>query len=160
MKTFIKIYGKILPQKDVEGHPLPNLPQTLADCFGWQEMTRKITQAFYSLSAADRAKACIVTRNYGEAGAIEYYGEKYHLPLPPVSGHLQYYIWGPGRFSGEVVIAVGFSYDDVKATYQDVRKGPILTNPYTMPYERANPIYVGRKPLKRFQEIKPWVKVV
>ena len=158
VKTFIKIYGKIFPRTDVEGHTLPNLPQTLADCFGWQEMTRKVAQVYHSLPEADRVKACIVARNYGEAGAIEYYGAKYHLPLPPVSGHLQYYIWGPGRFSGEVVIAVGFSYDDVKVTYQDVRKGPILTNPYMMPYEKANPIYVGRKPLKRFQEMKPWFK--
>ncbi len=158
VKTCIKIYGKILPKKDVESHALPNLPQTLADCFGWQEMTRKVAQVYHSLPAVDRAKACIVTRNYGEAGAIEYYGAKYHLPLPPVSGHLQYYIWGPGKFSGEVVIAVGFSYNDVKVTYQDVREGPILTNPYMMPYEKANPIYVGRKPLKRFQEMKPWFK--
>jgi hypothetical protein len=158
VETFLKTYGKISTQKDVEGHALPNLPQILADRFGWHEMTRKVAQVYHSLPATDRAKACIVTRNYGEAGAIEYYGEKYHLPLPPVSGHLQYYIWGPGRFSGEVVIAVGFPYDDVKASYQDVKKGLILTNPYMMPYERANPIYVGRKPLKRFQEIKPWFK--
>ncbi|HEX3047098.1 MAG TPA: glycosyltransferase, partial [Bacillota bacterium] len=125
---------------------------------GWQEMTRKVAQVYYSLPVADRAKACIVTSNYGEAGAIEYYGEKYHLPMPPVSGNLQYYIWGPGRFSGEVVILVGFSYDDVKVSYQDVRKGLILTNPYMMPHERENPIYVGRKPFRRFQEIKPWFK--
>jgi hypothetical protein len=158
VKTFIKIYGQLFNRPDVESHALPNLPQTFADCFGWQEMTRKVAQVYHSLPAADRVKACIVTRDYGEAGAIEYYGVKYHLPLPPVSGHLQYYIWGPGRFSGEVVIAVGFSYDDVKVTYQDVREGQILTNPYMMPYEKANPIYVGRKPLKRFQEIKPWFK--
>ena len=158
VETFLKTYGKLSIKKDVEGHALPKLPQNLADCFGWQEMTRKVAQVYYSLPAADRVKACIVARNYGEAGAIEYYGVKYHLPLPPVSGHLQYYIWGPGRFSGEVVITVGVSYDDVKNNYQDIRKGPILTNPYMMPYERANPIYVGRKPLKRFQEIKPWIK--
>ena len=158
VKTFIKIYGKAFTGKDMEGHPLPYLPQNYAWRFGWQEMTRKVAQVYHSLPAADRVKACIVTRNYGEAGAIEYYGEKYHLPLPPVSGQFQYYIWGPGRFSGEVVIAVGFSYDDVKVTYQDVRKGPILTNQYMMSFEKVNPIYVGRKPLKRFQEIKPWFK--
>jgi hypothetical protein len=158
VEKFLKTFVKLSIKKDVEGHTLPNLPQLYADRFGWQEMTRKVAQVYHSLPATDRAKACIVTRNYGEAGAIEYYGEKYHLPSPPVSGHLQYYIWGPGRFSGEVVIAVGFPYDDVKVSYQDVQKGPILTNPYMMPYERANPIYVGRKPLKRFQEIKPWFK--
>jgi hypothetical protein len=158
VKTFIKTYCKLSIKKDVEGHALPNLPQNFADCFGWQEMTRKVAQVYHSLPAADRVKACIFANNYGEAGAIEYYGAKYHLPLPPVSDHLQYYIWGPGRFSGEVVITIGESYDDVKESYQDVRKGPVLTNPYMMPYERTNPIYVGRKPLKRFQEIKPWFK--
>jgi hypothetical protein len=121
-------------------------------------MTRKVAEAYRSLPEADRAKACILTSNYGEAGAIEFYGEKYGLPLPPVSGHNQYYIWGPGRFSGEVVITVGLSFDDVKRNYQDIRKGPIFTNPYMMPYERMNPIYICRKPLKRFQELKPWLK--
>jgi hypothetical protein len=156
VKTFIKIYKA--NTQDVEGHALPKLPQILADCFGWQEMTRKVAQVYRSLPATDRAKACIVTRNYGEAGAIEFYGKKYGLPLPPVSGHLQYYIWGPGRFSGEIAIGVGFSFNDVKQSYRDVRKGPVLTNPYMMPYEKANPIYIGRKPFKQFQEIKPWFK--
>ncbi len=158
VKTFIKIYGKAFTGKDMEGHPLPYLPQHYADRFGWQEMTRKVALVYHSLPAEDRAKACIFANNYGEAGAIEYYGAKYHLPLPPVSDHLQYYIWGPGKFSGEVVITIGEPYDDVKKCYQDVRKGPVLTNPYMMPYEKANPIYVGRKPFKRFQEIKPWFK--
>lgn len=158
VEKFLKTFVKLSIKKDVEGHTLPNLPQLYADRFGWQEMTRKVAQVYHSLPEADRVKACIVARNYGEAGAIEYYGAKYHLPLPPVSGHLQYYIWGPGKFSGEVVITVGVSYDEVKGNYQDIRKGAILTNPYMMPYERANPIYVGRKPLKRFSEFKPWIK--
>lgn len=165
VKTLIKIYGLISTQ-DVEGHALPKLPQNFADRFGWQEMTRKVAEVYHSLPAADRVKACILAGNYGEAGAIEFYGKKYGLPLPPVSGHNQYYIWGPGRFSGEVVITVGISFDNivnmgngiVKLNYQDIQKGPILTNPYMMPYEKANPIYVCRKPLKRFQEMKPWPK--
>ena len=97
VKTLIKIYGKAFTGKDMEGHPLPYLPQNYAWRFGWQEMTRKVAQVYHSLPAADRAKACIVTRNYGEAGAIEYYGEKYDLPLPPVSRASRMLYLGSGQ---------------------------------------------------------------
>ena len=71
VKKFLKTFVKLSIKKDVEGHTLPNLPQLYADRFGWQEMTRKVAQVYHSLPAEDRVKACIVARNYGEAGAME-----------------------------------------------------------------------------------------
>jgi 4-amino-4-deoxy-L-arabinose transferase-like glycosyltransferase len=158
VKTFVHIFGKFSTKKNVERLALAQLPQFFADRFGWQEMTQKVAEVYQSLPEAEQKKACIGVGNYGEAGAIEFYGEKYGLPLPPVSGHNQYHIWGPGRFSGEVLIAVGLSHSFLSQYYQDIQAGSMLTNPYMMPYEKQNPIYICHKPIKQFADIKPWFK--
>ena len=44
-----------------------------------------------------------MTANYGEAGALHYYGPKYGLP-EPVCGHNIWYFWGPGNNTGDVMI--------------------------------------------------------
>ncbi len=41
----------------------------------------------------------IVTRNYGQAGALEYWRESYRLP-PVVSGHNSYWFWQGESFLG------------------------------------------------------------
>lgn len=158
VNDFIRYYGKMSTQKNAERHPLENLPQFYADRFGWQELTEKVSNAYHSLPEADQAKTCIITRNYGEAGAIDYYSKAHALPLPPLSGHNQYHIWGPGKYNGEIIIAVGFSAADLGKSYREVEPAESLVNPYMMPYERANPIYVCRKPFKTFQELDAWFK--
>jgi hypothetical protein len=159
VNTFIRIYGGA-PGGNVERLQVGRLPQFYADRFGWKEMTAKVARVYRSLPEADRAKACIAAWNYGEAGAIEFYGKKYGLPLPPVSGHNQYHVWGPGRFTGEVVISIGIPLEVLMKNYQSVQTAALFTNPYVMPYENNLPIYVCRDPVKQFQEIKPWIKLL
>lgn len=156
--AFIKYYGKMSTGSNVERNALDRLPQFYADRFGWDELTATVVKVYRSLPENDRTKACIVTGNYGEAGAIEFYGKKLGLPLPPLSGHNQYHVWGPGRFSGDVAIAVGLSRQLLTEGYREIRPAARFFNPYAMPYERENPIYVCRHPYKRFPEIKPWLK--
>lgn len=158
VKTFIRYYGEFSTQSNIERNSLGNLPQFYADRFGWEEMAQKVSWVYHSLSAAEQAKTCIVTRNYGEAGAIEYYGKAYDLPLPPLSGHNQYYVWGPGRRTGEIVIAIGFSEADLRQSYREIEPMVSLADPYMMPYEKSNPIYLCRNPIRLFQELNSWFK--
>jgi hypothetical protein len=59
------------------------------------------------LPPAQRRTAVVVTQNYGEAGALQWYGG-----LPPVySGHNGYGDWGPPDSPGPVVY-VGYLTDD------------------------------------------------
>lgn len=158
VKTFIHYYGEMSTQSNTERKSLGNLPQFYADRFGWEEMTEKVARIYHSISEEEQAKTCIVTRNYGEAGAIEYFGKAYDLSLSPLSGHNQYYIWGPGQCTGEIIIAVGFSENDLRKSYREVEPAESLSNPYMMPYEKSNPIYLCRNPIKKFQELNSWFK--
>src|SRR6266498_5259100 len=46
------------------------LPQNFADRFGWEELAATMNDVYHSLPVEDQPRACIVTSNYGEAGAL------------------------------------------------------------------------------------------
>jgi 4-amino-4-deoxy-L-arabinose transferase-like glycosyltransferase len=77
---------------NMENEATSAFPQFYADRFGWQEMVDQVTRAYNALPAADRARAGILVSNYGEASAINFLG--HGLPFA-ISGHNNYWIWGP-----------------------------------------------------------------
>ena len=70
------------------------LPQTFADRFGWPEMAQATAAVYHELTPEEQAVTAIFARNYGEAGAIDFYGPALGLPKA-ISGHLNYWYWGP-----------------------------------------------------------------
>ncbi len=131
-------------------------PQYLGDRFGWDTMTATVAQVYDSLPAAQRSHACIFTVNYGEAGALELLGARYHLP-PVVSGHNNYYVWGPGSCDGSVIITVGVPQSDL-TKFTHVTQAATITCSYCMTEEDNLPVYVCtglRVPLKdAWQQVK------
>lgn len=81
------------------------MPQFYGDRFGWQNMVSKVSRVYRKLTPEEREKCYIITGNYGEAGALEYYSEKLSLP-PVISGHNNYWLWGYGDFTGDVAIVI------------------------------------------------------
>ena len=108
-------------------------------------MATKVAAAYATLTPAEQRVATLYGGNYGEAGAIDYFGPRWGLP-PAVSGHNAYFMWGPpadGR--GDVMIAVGdFECDDWSNVYATVEKVGETDDPYAMPYENHVPICVAR----------------
>ena len=93
--------------------------------------------------AAERKSVLIVTSNYGEAGAINYYGRQLGLP-PAVSQHNSFYLWGPGRKEARVFIVVGHSSEDLQESFESVSPAARVVAPYAMPYETEDPVHVCR----------------
>jgi hypothetical protein len=119
------------------------LPQHFADRFGWEEMAQAVAGVYQALPPEERSEAIILASNYGEASALRYYGRRLGLP-PAVSQHNNFYLWGPGRGTGAVVITVGIPRGDLRDAFESVTVGPRLDSPYAMPYEIENPILVCR----------------
>ena len=119
------------------------LPQHLADRFGWDNMVSTIAAVYHGLEAEERAECVILTGNYGQAAAIDYLGPRYGLP-GAISGHNNYYLWGPGDKSGEVAIAYGASHDVLEAVYEEVTEVAVVVSPYAMPWETNQPVFVCR----------------
>ncbi|MEK7310341.1 MAG: glycosyltransferase family 39 protein, partial [Chloroflexota bacterium] len=108
----------ITPPRSEVSHT-SELPQHLADQFGWVEMVEKVAAVYQSLPADERAKACIFAGNYGQAGAIDFFGGRYGLPKA-ISGHQNYFLWGPRDCGGEVLITVGEKPEDVRKSFAEV----------------------------------------
>jgi hypothetical protein len=119
------------------------LPQYYADMFGWREMAEKVAAVYWSLPVQDRARAVFFGNNYGEAAAIDVFGRRLGLP-PAISGHNNYYLWGPHGHDGSVIIIVGGSTEHYADLFISFEIAGRITTPYAMPYETDEPIYVLR----------------
>ena len=105
----------------------------------------------------EKASSAIFAQNYGEAGAISFLGKKYGLPRV-LSGHNNYWIWGPGDRDPEVVIVLGGDQEDNAAVFESVEWADTVRCRYCMPYENNLPVYVGRKKKIAIKELWPRLK--
>jgi hypothetical protein len=158
VETFIR-YEKAIgfTPSSGEHQMLGILPQIYADMFGWQEMARKIAAVYWSLPPGDRARAAFFGNNYGEAAAIDVFGPSLGLP-PALSGHNNYYVWGPRGHDGSVLIIIGGSTRHYADLFRSFTIAGHIDAPYAMPFETDKPIYVLRDMKMPLQSYWPQVK--
>lgn len=118
-------------ERSFAGSPLP---QYFSDQFGWEEMTAATANVYNSLSPEERAKAGIFADNYGQAGSIDFFGPRYGLPKA-ISGHQNYWYWGPRGYTGEILIILGSDGKDLPRLFDKVEAAGTVGHPYSMPYE-------------------------
>lgn len=157
-ETFIRYaraIGMSMPQ--LEHRRTSALPQFFADRFGWREMAEAVAGVYHALPPEDRAKAAIFGQDYGQAGAIDFYGPKLGLPNA-ISGHLTYWYWGPRGYTGEVVIVLGDTREALERLFESVQAAAVVSNPYSMRSQNFT-IYVCRKPKRwTLRDIWPRLK--
>ncbi|HXW57165.1 MAG TPA: glycosyltransferase family 39 protein [Candidatus Cybelea sp.] len=142
----------------IETHKLGPLPQLYADQFGWPEMTLTVARVYNGLPPEVRAKTAIFGQNYGQAGAIDFFGPKYGLP-PAIGGHQSYFLWGPRNYTGESMIVLDDDQERLEQLFSTVRKAATVYHPYSMPYEHFDVFYCQRlkEPLKQlWPKVKRW----
>ncbi|MGB7190893.1 MAG: glycosyltransferase family 39 protein [Acidobacteriaceae bacterium] len=109
--------------KKIETRQQSLLPQAIADQFGWPEMVAQTAAIYNSLPPAQRAQTGLLTGNYGEAGAIDLFGPKYGLPHA-ISGHQNYWYWGPGTTHYTNFILYEWNQSDVEKACQSWQAFP------------------------------------
>ncbi|HLG90227.1 MAG TPA: glycosyltransferase family 39 protein [Alphaproteobacteria bacterium] len=117
------------------------LPQTFADMFGWRDMAAKVSAAYWALPPEDRAKAAFYAANYGEAAAVDMFGDR--LP-PAISGHNNYFLWGPHGIDGSVLIGLARDLGQARRYCNEVDPVDRIESPYAMPYETGLFVIVCR----------------
>lgn len=118
------------------------LPQHFADQFGWEEIVATVNQAYTRLSPEERPGCGIFAQDYGQAGAIDFFGRRYGLPAA-LSGHQTYFLWGPRGYSGNCLIVLDDKREVLEREFERVEYvGESADNPYAL--EREIPVFICR----------------
>jgi hypothetical protein len=106
------------------------LPQYFADEFGWKEMARATARVYNSLPPDERARTAIFANNYGEAGAIDFFGPQFGLPKA-ICNHQNYWLWGPRDYDGSTVIVLGSDGKGDREHFRSVETTVRVEDPYS-----------------------------
>lgn len=124
------------------------MSQDWADMHGWVEMAALVQRIYDALPPEERAHAVAYAQNYGEASAIAFFS---HVPV--VSGHNQWYVWGPSGHDADVMIDVNGPCWKAMHLYRSATRVATFTNRYVMPYENDLPIFVCHGITKPIQTV-------
>ena len=142
-------YTKTLPFKlpvTEHSHARAALPQWYSDQFGWKEIADETEVAWNRLPAAERPDCGIFAQDYGQAGAIDFFGPKQGLP-GAMSGDRTYWLWGPRGYSGNCMIVLDDQQDVLERYWKNVELvGISAPNRYAL--EQQIPVFICKG--KRF----------
>jgi len=126
-------------------HELSQLPQQYADMFGWPEMAKEVARVYNTLPPQDRGKCGIAATNYGEAGAIDYFGRQYGLP-PVIQRPPELLALGPQNYTGQCMVILGRSKEQLDGSYSSLTLAGETYHPFAIPFENHRQIWICRSP--------------
>lgn len=131
-KTIHAKKSGFLKWEDLKDHPLP---QDFADMLGWKEMTRKTARAYSTLTPKEKENTFIFADNYGEAGAINFYGKKFHLP-EVYSDNASFLYWLPDSLRLVNIVLVTDDKEEMQHPFIKDFSSAVLYDSITNPYAR------------------------
>ena len=141
---------------DEKSHLQALLPHYYAWSFGWEEMVAAVARAYNRLPREERIQTAIWGSNFAEAGAIDLLGPKYGLPKA-IGGHQSYWLWGPRNYTGEHIIVLGDTLEDLQTKCHQVEVAAQLNAPHARPGENR-PVLICEELKWNLQEIWPRLK--
>ena len=121
------------------------LPQDYADMLGWEQQVQTVARVFLGLPGQQREAAGVLASNYGQAGALEFYGPRYGLPLRIMLPH-DYHLW-PADDRWQTVVSIGMRSTRLERIFRNVKLAERYDNPWRVEEERDVPIYIASEPL-------------
>jgi hypothetical protein len=112
-----------------------------SDELGWRDLEKQVASIYHSLPAEERSRTAILAADYGEAAALDVYGQRDGLP-PALCGQNQYFLWGARGYDGSTIIHVNGDPDRWRRGCDSVEVVGQFGVPYAMPYENARPIFI------------------
>jgi 4-amino-4-deoxy-L-arabinose transferase-like glycosyltransferase len=148
----------ILPAQAMADSGIWKARKDFADMYGWPDLVQQVTTVYQQLPLGDRGSVMILASNYGEAGALDFYGRG--LPTV-VSAHLTYYYSAPAHMTPSTVIVVGYPRQYLATFFGDIQKAGTITNSYNLRNEEfGKPIWICRSPLVPLDRAWPRLKAL
>jgi len=136
-------YTKYLPFKlpvMEHSHARAALPQWYSDQFGWKEIVDETAVAWERIPADERKDCAIFAQDYGQAGAINFFGPRQGLPRA-ISGDKTYFLWGPNGYSGNCMIVLDDTRETLESLFEHVEYvGTSADNPWAL--EKRIDVYI------------------
>ncbi|MGY1592902.1 glycosyltransferase family 39 protein [Geodermatophilus sp. SYSU D00708] len=139
----------VVPVGRLAATPVVDVNYDAGETVGWPAFAATVEQA-RELLPADEPVA-VLTRNYGEAGAVDRYAPGL---APAHSGHNAYWDWGPPPESVTAVVAVGLPEEELRRWFGRVELAARVDNGVGLDNdEQGVPVWVAE------QRQVPWSQV-
>ena len=123
--------------------PAVALTHDLHDEFGWSELAATTAAVVQQLDPDERRRSTVVAANYGEAAALNYFGGHFGLPAAS-TGHMTFFLWGPGNPRADVLVTVGLDEHVLARICGSLTRAGTADHPLALPQERQRAIHVCR----------------
>jgi len=145
----------LVPVQHLADTPIVDIRYDTGETVGWPALVRTVADVHAALPAAERAAAVMLTRNYGQAGAVDRFGPALGLPTA-YSGHNSYTDWGPPRETTGTVIVVGYGRDELERWCGRVELAARVDNGLDVDNdEQGTPVWVCRDRRVPWAELWP-----
>ena len=127
----------------------------VTEMVGWQDLTAQVAEIYQSIPESEKPRTVILAGNYGEAGALDLYGDEYGLPRV-ITGSNSMWYRGYGKPEPETVIVVGFESSYAGMFFGSCKYSGKVTNSYNVKNEettRHTGLYVCRQPRRPWSEM-------
>jgi dolichyl-phosphate-mannose-protein mannosyltransferase len=158
VETYIR-YARVLGERPSteERKEVAELGQFYADMQGWDSIVETVVDVYRRLPPEDAAAVRIFGPDYGIAGALDLLGRRQGLPQA-ISGHNNYWLWGPRGWDGRVLIVIGGSEERQRSLFDSVERAATIDCGRCMPYENHRTVWVCRGLRTPVAEIWPQIK--
>jgi len=145
----------LVPVGSLGDTPIPDVNQTARDAVGWPVYVQTVSDVYSALPAEDRARAVLLTTNYGEAGALHRYGPEHGLP-DVYSGHNELWFAGPPPESATVVVAWTQELSKLRTLFAECEQRAVMDNRVGVDNEeQGSVVAVCRNPVGGWSTIWP-----
>lgn len=120
--------------------------QDYADMFGWDEMAQKVAVAYHQLTPEQQKQTIIFGGNYGEAGAIHQFRERYNLP-EVVSLNSSFALWAPDTLRFKYFIYIDRRAAELIPFFGTSKKIGEVTAPLAVEKGTGIYLYTDPKPM-------------
>jgi hypothetical protein len=117
----------VYPARTLHQLPLQKINYDLGETIGWPGLVAAVARQYRALPAAQRTTTTVLAGNYGEAGALAWYGPASGLP-GVYSGANNFWYWGPPPARDRAAIAVNVDPALLRRLFRDVRQVAVFRN--------------------------------
>lgn len=145
------LFLPVVPVDRLGDTPVVAINYDAGETVGWPAFAAAVRGVREQLPEGEQV--VVLTRNYGEAGAIDRYAPGLG---PAYSGHNSFWSWGPPPESARTAIVVGFSAATLHRWFGSVQLATHFSNGVGLDNdEQGVPIWVVHDPARRWHDLWP-----